>query len=415
MKERDQIIGACAFAAVLVFSVGLFAEWWHVECGPSPTSRSALTGPSASATPAPLGERLADGRRRIAWVTFSAHATALADLYVEEGISAGDVQAIATTIDADVVDVQRTYGRRFGARPVVFVLSDTAAYTSGIRSALGTETPAPATLEATGVALTGGVVVNWEKVAREQPVTTFRHELTHLMIRQIAKPTKANPVPAWINEGSARIEEFTIPGTGWAQLWHRYAAASMVAAGRHFAVAALRSQDDWGARTGAAATGAMYEAAGVVRLLRDDVGIAGVIQILDLMGQGQTFDAAFLAVAGTTAEAFANSAPSRVEALSARYPYVATLPGHPGPADLGYILYGFAPNSVVDFDIVGRTTGVKNTTGHGTVDEFGLLGSHLGTEWPPDTYSITVSGPTPAGTTISVSVSATKIAAAPAR
>lgn len=401
MKTRDQIVGACALAAVLIFAAGLVVGWWHIERGPSRLvgEVTPAVARSPASTPTPPGELLSDGKRQIGTAVLLARPSTHADLYLEDGISPSDAQLISRTVDSDVVDVQRTYGRRFSTRALVYVFASTTTYKSGLR-AINIDEPRPASFEGVAVALGDrGVVIAWEKVSTEKPITSFRHELTHIMIRQLAKPTRTKTVPAWLNEGSARLEEFTIPGTDWARTWHRYAAASRIAAGDYFALSALRSVADWGVRTGGTAAGAYLDAAAAVQLLRDDIGIAGVIAIFDRMGQGQSFEDAFLEIVGTTVDTFEDSAPSRLERLSAPYPNVVSCACDPGSGDLSFAFYGLAPNTQVALEIVGQTTGVKNTNKTITVDTHGLWRSDLGTEWPADTYTITVTGPRPPGST----------------
>lgn len=357
--------------------------------------------------------------------TFSVRATMTADVYVESTISGADAQTLATTVDIDVAGTQSSYGRAFTARPPVYVFPTTSTYTTGIQTVLGLS---PEQAAITGAQTSGffawqsgpggttaRVGLNWEKVKAERPVTTIRHELAHMMIQQITRETDANPVPAWLNEGSAVLEEFTISGTAYLRLRHRYTAASMVAVRNSFSVADLTSQDAWNARTGAGAIAQYYEASQIVQLLRDDVGTAGVTRIFEAMGQGQTFDAAFLGVTGKSVATFSSSVPSRLQALSLYYPYIATAPDEPGGSGLSYILYGFAPNSTVNLEIRGMSSGFENTTKSWTVDAYGTRFIYFGPSWPADTYTITATGLTPPssaqpGTTVTVQISATKSA-----
>jgi len=315
-----------------------------------------------------------------------------ADLYIESGIPAADADRIAVAVDADVLQVQRTYGRRFAARPQVYVFANRGSYSRGVEIMLDKQEPTLATAHAAGVALgrAGLVAVDWAAVGIENPLTAYRHELTHVMIGQIARPTAANPVPTWLNEGSALLEEFTLPGKEWQQIRHRTAAASMVAARNYFALHSLRASEGWGGRIGSIAALAYYEAAAAVEILRQDIGVAGVIRILELMGQGQKFDQAFLEVAGVPAASFEDSAPARFNTLTEQVPgLVARMDG-----DLLRIrAYGFLPRSEVTFDALGRSTRVRNTDHRRVVvDESGIWETSLGDGWPADTYTLSVTG-----------------------
>ena len=267
-----------------------------------------------------------------------------------------------------------------------------------------------------GGVMTTTLALNWEKIRARLPMTTLRHELTHMMIVQVARPTSDDSIPAWINEGSARLEEFNISGTTYWQNENRYSAASMVAVRNYFTVADLALQSAWRARTGDAGVYQYYEASQIVRLLRDDVGTAGVTRILDLMGQGQTFDAAFTTVAGRSVAVWSATIATRIQAISATYPGLVTAPDEPGnAAGLSYVLYGFQPNSTVNFDVTGQTSGFSNSVKTRTVDAYGAYAGYLGSGWPADTYAITATGLTPPssttpGTTVTIRVTAVRAA-----
>ncbi|MDE3193677.1 MAG: hypothetical protein KGN00_08325 [Chloroflexota bacterium] len=353
--------------------------------------------------------------------TFMIRATSTSDLYIEQSISTADSQTIATTVDADAADVQTTYGRPFTTRPQVYVFPTTPAYTSGLQSVFGVSaTQAAITGQqtsgffqwtSTNGAVATKLALNWQRVGAQTPMTTSRHELTHMMITQIAKPSASISIPAWINEGSARLEEFTVAGTTHWQNENRYGAASMVAARNYFALVDLTDQTTWNARTGDPAVYQYYEASQMVQLLRSDVGTAGVTRIFDLMGQGQAFDAAFQTVTGQTTATFAASVPARLQAISAVYPYVVTSNDTDAGAGLSYFLYGFQPNSSLTVNI--QSGQYSNTNPARTANAYGfVLTSYLGANWPTGTYSFTVTGITPpSSTTPGVSVTFTVTAA----
>ncbi len=357
--------------------------------------------------------------------TFAIRSTSTSDVYVEQSISSTDATTVATTVDGDVADVQTTYGRPYTSRPALYVFPTTTAYTTGLQSVLGLSATEAAVSGAQTSGFTrwssvGGVVttklaLNWQRVQTEKPMTTARHELTHMMIDQIVKPTSSSAIPAWINEGSARLEEFTIAGTGHWKNQNRYGAASMVAVRSYFTLADLTSQTTWNARTGDQGIYQYYEASQIVQLLRNDVGVAGVVRIFDLMGQGQVFDAAFQSVTGRTSAAFGADIASRLQAISAVYPYLVTSTDEPGGTGLSYVLYGFQPVSTVTFDIKSQNTGYQNTNKTRTVDAYGVSTGYLGTTWPADTYTFTATGLTPPssstpGISVTFTVTAVKTA-----
>lgn len=370
---------------------------------------------SATATVSVAAETVALGG-----FTFTIRAGAMADLYVESSIAAADGQTLATTLDADVVHLTRTYGRSFTSRPRAYAFPTTATYTTGLQTVLGMTAQEAATIgsHADGVYRISetfeGVALNWESVQEEAPITVPRHELAHMMIQQISQGTSDRSLPAWFNEGSARLEELTIAGTEHRRLQNRYTAASMVATRTQFAVEDLIDQDAWNERSGERGAHQYYQASQLVQLIHDDVGQAGAILMMELFGAGEPFETAFEAVTGTALVAFEATAASRLQAISDFYPYVATARDEPGGRPgLSMILYGFMPDSTVTVDIVGLRTGFENTVKRRTISAYGAEVSFLGATWPADTYRITVTGPTGPGSiepgkTVTVSVEGVK-------
>jgi len=80
------------------------------------------------------------------------------------------------------------------------------------------------------------------------------------------------------------------------------ASAAALSPSQLIPLADLTSQAVWNARADPLAKFEYYEASQAARFLRQDVGIAGTIVILDRMRQGSSFDAAFLTVTGNTSD-----------------------------------------------------------------------------------------------------------------
>jgi len=66
------------------------------------------------------------------------------------------------------------------------------------------------------------------------------------------------------------------------------------------------------------------------------------------------------------------------------------------------VLYGYAPNAVLTLSIRGAATGFTNSSAFQVVDQYGVYWSRLGTSWPPDTYTFTIT--TNTGQTVTKSV-----------
>jgi hypothetical protein len=129
-----------------------------------------------------------------------------------------------------------------------------------------------------------------------------------------------------------------------------------------------------------------------VQLLRNEIGIAGEIGILESLAAGHTYDEAYAAATGRTTATFASSIAPRLRALGTS-PGIAFAPDSivggtaTGPT---FVLYGWSPNSTLNVSIVGVSTGFVNSTRTAVADQYGVYWSRLGASWPPDTYRFTV-------------------------
>jgi len=185
---------------------------------------------------------------------------------------------------------------------------------------------------------------------------------------------------------------------------NQYEAVSMAVNSRLFTVDELTSQRLWNSRQNPAADHQYAEAQQIVQLLRDELGIAGEIEILRLLGAGYTFDEAYQAMPRRIPTDFASTVAARIRA-SATAPGIAFAPdsaagtGANGPT---FVLYGYAPNAVLTLSIRGAATGFTNSSAFQVVDQYGVYWSRLGTSWPPDTYTFTIT--TNTGQTVTKSV-----------
>jgi hypothetical protein len=339
-------------------------------------------------------------------ISFLLRTTGSTDFYAETAVSRFVAAAINTQVNADIAKIQQDYGRSFSARPEVYLLATDTTYATaqsrilGIGSASISSQSLADPFESAGVYYRKRVAMDLERIGNGMPFTTARHELTHMMIDEI---TGDADIPAWLNEGSARLEEFTVAGADWLRALNQYRAVSMAVNGRQLSTDQLTSQGTWNSREGLMSTYQYAEASQIVQLLRNDIGLGGQMQILALLGTGRTFEEAYAAVTGRLWADFAGSVPARLRAI-------ATSPGIAFAADSAagtgangptFVIYGYQPNAVVTLQIRGSATGFSSAGRFQSLDEFGVYWSWLGTAWPADTYTFTVtsgSGPTVTGT-----------------
>jgi hypothetical protein len=341
-------------------------------------------------------------------ISFLVRTTGAADVYAETTITRSDAATISTQINADVLRIQQDYARSFAARPQVYVLATDGSYRTAQTTILGiapmfVSSPSiESPFETAGVYYQGKVAIDWARSNDTKPFTVGRHELTHMIIDQITGGDAV--VPAWLNEGSARLEEFTIPDTQWKRTLDQHRAVSMATSGRLLTTAELTSQRSWNSRPGLASAYQYSEAQQIVQLLRDELGMAGVLEILRLIGAGFTFDEAYQAMPRRSRADFTASVFERIRAF-ATSPGIAFAPDSfagPGANGPTFVIYGYAPNSVVTVSITGSATGSTNSGRFQATDEYGVYWSRLGTAWPADTYTFTVTSNS--GQTITKSV-----------
>jgi hypothetical protein len=142
----------------------------------------------------------------------------------------------------------------------------------------------------------------------------------------------------------------------------------------------------WNARSDPGSANQYHEASQLVQLLRNDLGQAGVLRLLELMGSGQSFESAYAAQAGRPFSSFSVDAAGRLRAISPSYPAIATATDNPSGAGLSFMLYGFTPGSQATIFVNGSVSSNPQTV---TVTSTGTYLNYLDAAWPPGTYTVT--------------------------
>ncbi len=320
--------------------------------------------------------------------TFVVNSSGSSDIYVESSITAVDQQAIAAQAASDVLQVQTDFARSFTQRPRIYVFATTTGYTTGLSSVLGLSATEAASFGAKtlGIYASGLVAIgaNWQLISSPKPISTIRHELTHMMEHQIVT---TGAMPAWFDEGSARLEDLTVSGSQHRVLDNVYGAASMAATNTLLTLDDLTSVTTWNARTPPLSTYQYYGASQAVQFLQNDLGKTGWLRLYDLMAQGQTFAAAYQTVANQPFTTFSSAYAQRVKALAPTYPGIATALDSVAGAGFSFELYGFPPSATVNISVSGPVSAVPTSSGVNTI---GTYKSYLGSAFPPGTYTVTV-------------------------
>ena len=189
-----------------------------------------------------------------------------------------------------------------------------------------------------------------------RPIAAIRHELTHFVTLEACEP-RCDLVPAWLNEGQARLAEATIPGGEWRLTRVRYEAASMVATNTLMPLSSLVSQAQWNNITSWAGYYKYQQAARATELLRDDIGgPQPMARLYERFRRGEDVARAYVALTGRSFESFVGALAARFTEGIAAGPAIVTTAGPQSGSGVGYLLYGFGSEEKVTLRIVGRRT-----------------------------------------------------------
>jgi hypothetical protein len=346
----------------------------------------AFTSAAAPQRPIPL---IPPTNKTVGGVTLALKSSNAADTYVESSIESQVMAQIATQVDADVAQIEKDFARQFRTIPTMYVFAAEQSYAQGMQTLLGYSADRAGQASKSSIAMYSPahnlVLANWDGVSDTLPRTAFRHELTHLLLAQIVN---TNPtMPAWFNEGLAVSEELTLPGSKWIGMLQKYRTLSMAINNQLIPLSELDSPTQWSLRTSPASSFQYAESQQAVEMLKADVGQAGINRILELMGQGQSFQHAFATVTGKPFADFAAAFPSRVKAIAPAVPGIAWVDDSPIGPGLSFIYYGFAPLSAITVDARSNAYGATITE---LANIYGTGWKYLGPNFPPGQYNLTV-------------------------
>jgi hypothetical protein len=271
------------------------------------------------------------------------------------------------------------------------VFATTASYTQGLVQELGYSGATAAFVADNSVAFfepdTRVIVVNWEAVRERRPIASIRHELTHFVTLEACVP-RCDLVPAWLNEGQARLAEATIPGGEWRLMRVRYEAASMVTTGTLMPLSTLVSQGQWNAVTSWGGYYKYQEAARATELIREDIGgVQPIARLYERLRSGEDVARAYATLTGRTFESFASGLAARFSNVFPSGPAIVMTAGPQGDHGFGYLLFGFAPEQKLTVRLVGRRV---EETEEVTVSPQGAQFSEIADRYPSGTYVIVV-------------------------
>jgi hypothetical protein len=316
-----------------------------VSSQPSPTALATATQTAAATPPlSPLPTR------EIGGMDFAVMSGA-ADLRIDASLSRDDDEVVAATVAADLPAVEREFERSFAGRPVIYVFGSVESYTEGFVRIFGYPRATATFVSENSVSFFEPslriIAVNWEAIRARRPIAAIRHELTHLLTLDACSP-RCDLVPAWLNEGGARLAEALVPGGEWRMLRVRYEAASMASTGTVLPLNTLVSQLAWNALTDWAGYFKYQQSARAVELLRDDVGgNTPMARIYDRLRRGQNLAQAYASLTGRSFDDFVAGLPERMRAGAPAGQGLVPV------ASTSYLVYGFPPTSTITVTVSG--------------------------------------------------------------
>lgn len=360
------------------------------EPTPSVAPTIAAVSPPAAPTPTPFSP-CPSPPGLVGDVTVVPLCVPGASVLTENGIAHEDLHAVYDQVVEDLAAVQREFDWTLRRPPLIYVFATTASYRTGLVHLLGYSAATATFVAENSVAFfepdIRTILVNWVAVRERRPVAAIRHELTHAVTLEACAP-RCDLVPAWLNEGQARLAEATIAGGEWRLVRVRYEAASMVATNTLMPLSRLVTQGQWNSITSWAGYYKYQQAARATELLREDIGGAQPIaRLYERLRRGEDVARAYASLTGRSFDAFASGLGARFASSVPAGPAVVLTAAPQADDGRGYLLYGFASEEKVTLHVVGRRTVESEEV---AVSPQGAHFAELPDRYPAGTYTVTV-------------------------
>ena len=223
----------------------------------TPTASPSYGPPEISFEPTPAASPIVLPRCAAAVTGVFALCLEGARVDIDEAIGESDAAAIAAQVSDDLASVQAEFEWTLRATARVDVYATNERYADGLIEVFGYSRATADYLVENSVAFfepaLRRIAVSWEAVRGRRPIAAIRHELTHLVTLEACAP-RCDLVPAWLNEGEARLAEALIPGADWRLMRIHNEAASMFSTGTIMPLTALWTQAQGAASPDAVAT-----------------------------------------------------------------------------------------------------------------------------------------------------------------
>jgi len=308
---------------------------------------------------------------------------------IDAAIGERDAAAIVAQISDDLAAVQSEFEWTLRGTPRIDVYATNERYADGLVEVFGYSRATADFLVENSVAFfepaLGRIAVSWEAVRDRRPIAAIRHELTHFVTLEACAP-RCDLVPAWLNEGEARLAEALIPGAEWRLMRIRYEAASMVATGTLMPLTALWTQAQWNALGDWAGYYKYQEAARATELLRADVGERAMARVYARLRAGDDLARAYATLTGRSFSTYLATLSDRLIAEIAPGPAIALSTPGAGGRGTSYLLYGFPSEAKITLRLRTRHA---DETQEISVSPQGAYFATIDDSYPPGTYTIT--------------------------
>ena len=198
---------------------------------------------------------------------------------VDASVDEAMARTVVATAGADRRAVEAMLGVPLARTPTVYVIGSRDSFARVLERSFGQSALAAAALASAhgGVAFPdrASVVLNRENLG-SGPLTIVRHELTHLLVHQLAGDAD---LPAWLDEGLATLAERDASGDPIAELRDAARTSALLSRGV-ITLTALGSPEGWLADAGGADGGSYTVSVEAVRMLRDRLGDGGLSRLL---------------------------------------------------------------------------------------------------------------------------------------
>ena len=269
-------------------------------------------------------------------------------LWVDRSLPQGDVSDIAQQVQRDIAAVQREFDWTLRTRAVIYVRATREGYIDTLENVFGYGASTAEYVADNSVAFfepsLRTIAVNWEQVRDRRPIAAIRHELTHVVTLEACAP-RCDLVPAWLNEGEARLMETTV-GADWRLMRVRYEAISMSATSTLLPLTSLWTQAQWNAYGDWLGYYKYQEAARATQFLRDDIGADPMPRLYAQIRAGRDVPSAYAAFTGRSFTSFTAGLESRIRGDDATRGIVTSTPGADG-GGVSFLVYGFPAEAKV--------------------------------------------------------------------